>query len=1177
MVSSLLLLLGLVSAPAPSPLAAIAAQGEADAVEAARAALESTAPDAPARAERFDAFAEALEGAGRFEELLTASDAEAALEEVAADRSRLDVVALWRASALKELGRAGEALSIEQEVLARWVEIHGPFARRCTDVRADLAYTFAIVGDRNAALAERERVVEGRLAEDPPNPVNIGKAYFNVGVSRYERDELFEAQRAFEGARDHFSAALGDLDEKSLAAMTAISVVRSNRGDRAGATAELRTIVAAYERNGQGRTFAGFEARHNLLSMLVNGERYAEAVELGVPLHADLRDSEWSSHRIATFVGAALATALRREARNEEALDVARAAADSARPRLPDSLEQFVEANIQVASVMHELGRYEDAHAHLNGVVTDFASSLPDESKARRAALSDLGILLSSLGYFDEALESHRAAADAVGAAYEEHSADRLDSDVNVIAALIEVGRLDEAEARFSAFETRLGHPNVTPRFRTNALSLLAALRRARGDFEGAAVVGAQIVERLETGSGESNASRQATVNLAGDLQRAGALEDALGHYDDAIEQIHASEIPQSAPIAINARLGRANVLIEMERADEALVGLEAVHDDLLAGDRPASGRELAGLHLAFARAADATGETGTAALYAWEALAQVDRSQLPVGSELWTATRLEAAVLASELGLRGRADALTDDLAVGLEGAIDEVRGLPRRSARGLAERLAVVWPVLFTARPSADAAWDARVLDLMERMRQAVHARRPVEDRATRERLEELGVRIAQLAAPGRNEGENPGVDLALARAVEERDALLRRMASSGQAAASIGALAERLADDERLVSFVTLPGDTADSRELVALVMDRNARVSRVGIGSLADVTRDANAWRAALGIGERRARASGLGSSRAPVAREPARRATLREALLDPIVTACGDARRLHVVPDGIVHLVPLDALGAPEGAVDPLDTEGLEIRIGATGCELLVDRAQPAESAVGVLLVGGIAFDPNSASFPRLRGTAAEIERLGHVLRGLDESHTVEVLRGGDASKDALRASLPNARIVHIATHSFAREIAAPVEAGGTRSAIVTHAPLAACGIALAGAFDAGDAEDVLTGEEITSLDLTRCELVVLSACRSNRGLVRTGQGTQSLVTALHAAGAGAVVASLWDVPDEATSELMGEFYANHLVQKMSARDALDAARRTLRDRGLPAAAWAGWVLRESGR
>ena len=36
MVSSLLLLLGLVSAPAPSPLAAIAAQGEADAVEAAR-------------------------------------------------------------------------------------------------------------------------------------------------------------------------------------------------------------------------------------------------------------------------------------------------------------------------------------------------------------------------------------------------------------------------------------------------------------------------------------------------------------------------------------------------------------------------------------------------------------------------------------------------------------------------------------------------------------------------------------------------------------------------------------------------------------------------------------------------------------------------------------------------------------------------------------------------------------------------------------------------------------------------------------------------------------------------------------------------------------------------------------------------------------------------------------
>ena len=48
---------------------------------------------------------------------------------------------------------------------------------------------------------------------------------------------------------------------------------------------------------------------------------------------------------------------------------------------------------------------------------------------------------------------------------------------------------------------------------------------------------------------------------------------------------------------------------------------------------------------------------------------------------------------------------------------------------------------------------------------------------------------------------------------------------------------------------------------------------------------------------------------------------------------------------------------------------------------------------------------------------------------------------------------------------------------------------------------------------ILTAEELATFDLRNCELAVLSACETNVGIRRAGQGIQSLQTALHAAGA----------------------------------------------------------------
>jgi CHAT domain-containing protein len=95
------------------------------------------------------------------------------------------------------------------------------------------------------------------------------------------------------------------------------------------------------------------------------------------------------------------------------------------------------------------------------------------------------------------------------------------------------------------------------------------------------------------------------------------------------------------------------------------------------------------------------------------------------------------------------------------------------------------------------------------------------------------------------------------------------------------------------------------------------------------------------------------------------------------------------------------------------------------------------------------------------------------------------------------------------------------------------------------------------------------------DLVVLSGCRTGLGKEVSGEGILGLTRAFMYAGAKRVVASLWQVNDAATAELMKRFYREMLGEKrLSPAAALRAAQLAMWRSGRWSAPyyWAGFAL-----
>jgi CHAT domain-containing protein len=109
---------------------------------------------------------------------------------------------------------------------------------------------------------------------------------------------------------------------------------------------------------------------------------------------------------------------------------------------------------------------------------------------------------------------------------------------------------------------------------------------------------------------------------------------------------------------------------------------------------------------------------------------------------------------------------------------------------------------------------------------------------------------------------------------------------------------------------------------------------------------------------------------------------------------------------------------------------------------------------------------------------------------------------------------------------------------------------------------------------VLTATDILRNDLSQTDLVVLLACDTAKGQPVNGQGSLGFQSAFMAAGARSLLVALWQVPADASKELIQNFYAGLFKRNLSRAEALKQAQLALRsqERFADPWNWGGWVL-----
>jgi CHAT domain-containing protein len=299
-------------------------------------------------------------------------------------------------------------------------------------------------------------------------------------------------------------------------------------------------------------------------------------------------------------------------------------------------------------------------------------------------------------------------------------------------------------------------------------------------------------------------------------------------------------------------------------------------------------------------------------------------------------------------------------------------------------------------------------------------------------------------------------------------------------------------------------------------------------------------------------------------------------TLYDKLIDPVAEFLVGVTHLYISPDDMLFNLPFDLLRDKKGLL----MDNYTISYVSSGRDLARPENwnEPFNGYRTVSIIANPAFalppditdaksDSTSSTsennnrsvfrqikectpLPFTKSEAESVERIFPDAMGYYETNARKVTVGKVGSSD----------IIHIATHGFYQQDDGKLPG--------VYSPLDNCGLFFAGVNDWHDntkptphedfGNGVLTGNEVLDLNLHKTDLLVLSACDTGLGEVKSGSGIQGLRRAFELAGVRTILCTLWSVNDLASAIFMEHFYMNLLNKKTNKLEALVEAKKYVR-------------------
>jgi CHAT domain-containing protein len=318
--------------------------------------------------------------------------------------------------------------------------------------------------------------------------------------------------------------------------------------------------------------------------------------------------------------------------------------------------------------------------------------------------------------------------------------------------------------------------------------------------------------------------------------------------------------------------------------------------------------------------------------------------------------------------------------------------------------------------------------------------------------------------------------------------------------------------------------------------------------------------------------------------------------LYEKIWKPLEKDLSKIKTIYFSPTGILNRISFSSISQSK---EVLLCDQFQLnQLSSTG-KIVLNENTTFSNTDNYFLLGGVNYNSDSTSnqmWNFLPGTLSETNQIKLLLE--KKKYHVYTFQNDVASEENFKTEISKAEIAHISTHGFffsdpkekveeTKAIKVNNEKIKFRSTtdyadwsfVKNENPLMRSGLILARANDIWErdplekGEDgILTAQEVSNLDLNKLKLVVLSACETGLGDIKGSEGVYGLQRAFKMAGAKYIIMSLWQVPDEETSEFMQLFYKNLLKDK-NVRMAFNKTQKVMRAKYDPYF-WGAFVLIE---